>query len=138
MDSFLTRLPVFRSQVARYIFVGILTTAIYLGSMTAIESLTTTFGTFWIVSYSFLIALAFNFLAHRRFTFSSSSNSWRGSIAKYLIASGGNYGAQVLIILTLHDFFSWNLIFAATLASGFSVVVGYLTSSLWVFRKASS
>ncbi len=138
MDPFLTRLTGLGVEAARYILVGILTTAIYLGSMMAFESYKPSMGTIWVVSCSFSIAVTFNFLAHRRFTFSSSSNSWRGSIAKYLLASVGNYGAQLVIISALHDFLSWDLMFSAILASGFSVVGGYLTSSLWVFRKDST
>lgn len=135
MDSFLARLPPSRAQIARYLIVGIITTALYLGSMLAFESLNPTLGTFWVVSWSFSIALAFNFFAHRMFTFSSPAISLRASITKYLLASLGNYGAQVLIVSAFHDLLNWELILAATLASGFGVVGGYLTSSVWVFRR---
>lgn len=117
----------------KFLIIGLLTFGIYY------FFLWVTFGNLKLqyilsVSISYLLAILFHFVTNKIFTFKNNSKFGR-QLFKYLFLAIINYFLQVVIIIGLCEFVNLNFYFSAFFASLITMVNGFLTMKLWVFRK---
>lgn len=120
-------------QLLRYSLVGLANTFFYAGllfiSLKFLEAPRPVS-----VAAAFVIAMIFQYLANRSFTFRSKQGVG-GELLRYLIAALLNYIITLVIIFIAIDFLSFSEAWASISAGLLTAVTGYLFSLLWVFRN---
>jgi putative flippase GtrA len=117
-------------QFTVYVFVGVLTTIIDIGSMQLLLGLG--YSTTLAVSTGFLLALAFNYVTHQRVTFRAVHSA--GTLMRFGVLVVVNYG---LTLLCVHAGEHWlDSALAGKLASLPLVTLnGFLAGRYWVFQQ---
>jgi len=86
------------------------------------------------VAFAFLIAMVFQYLANKYFTFRIIPISLR-EIFRYLLAALLNYAASVLVIWASLDLFKTSTLLASLFSAATSAFLGFTVSFFWVYQK---
>lgn len=86
-----------------------------------------------LVALAFLLAMSFQYLANRAFTFRSQKKI-NSELPRYLFAALLNYLITLLVVYVSIDFFLTSEVWASIIASLVTAVSGYLLALLWVFK----
>ena len=86
------------------------------------------------VTFSYLLASAFHFLANRNVTFKSGNGNCKRQIYCYLLVAFLNYLIQLGVINILYELLGLNLYISAFIGIFITVIVGFTLLNNWVFR----
>jgi putative flippase GtrA len=125
------------TEVLWFVLVGALTAILYLGLFTFLYQVVSLPAPIAAPS-AYFVAVILHFYLNNRFTFSSSDNSNRYTIVRYVMFAVAAFFAQ----FTLVYFLIWQLGFGVTHAVGVAAIavpiVSFFTMKIWVFRKGST
>lgn len=117
-------------QFIVYVFVGILTTVVDIGSMQTLLWLG--YGTTLAASVGFALGLAFNYVTHQRVTFRADHSA--ATLLRFGVLVAVNYGLTLLCVHAGEQWFGSALI--GKLASLPLVTInGFLCGKYWIFRR---
>ncbi len=87
-----------------------------------------------LVALAFLLAMGFQYLVNRAFTFRSQKKIIK-ELPRYLVAALFNYLITLLVVYFAIDFLLISEVLASIVASLLTAVSGYLLALLWVFKQ---
>lgn len=119
-------------QILSFLTVGLLTAICYFSLFSATWK--------WMhidykiaVSFSYITAAFFQFLANRYITFKSGSENIFYQLLKFIVLAGINYVLTLIIVITLVSGLSFYPYIAVIISIGVTVISGFLISKLWVY-----
>ena len=120
-------------RLTRFGFVGVATAAIHVLTGTALWYITGV-GKVTASNLAFLVAITFNYVAHKSWSFRNSTPH-RFAIAKYLSAIGSSLAINTAIVHVGSELLAWHYILVQSLAMSALVPWNFVVFSLWVFRS---
>lgn len=117
---------------ARYILVGLANTLIYGGLLwlfLAMDRFTYPIS----IAFAFSLAMIFQYLANKYYTFEVHSLSV-SEVIRYFILAGLNYILSVLLVWIGLDLLNLNFLAASVVSACFVAGFGFLVSMLWVYK----
>ena len=86
------------------------------------------------IGFAFVIAMSFQYLANKYFTFGVTSASI-GEVARYLAAAALNYVVSVLVVWVCLDILNISTLSASVSSAFAAAFAGYFLSFFWVYRR---
>ena len=86
------------------------------------------------IGFAFGIAMIFQYLANKYFTFGSIARSF-SEVARYITGAGINYLISVLIVWVCLDIIHTSKLIASVFSAFLAATVGYLISFSWVYKN---
>lgn len=117
-------------QFLVYVFVGILTTIVDIGSMQTLLWLG--YGTTFSASVGFALGLAFNYVTHQRVTFRADHST--GTLLRFGVLVAVNYGLTLLCVHAGEQWFDSALVGKLT-SLPLVTINGFLCGRYWIFRR---
>jgi putative flippase GtrA len=118
---------------ARYILVGLANTAIYSGLLWLFLR-SDKFPYAVAIGFAFVLAMIFQYLANKYFTFGATSSSWP-EVFRYLASAGLNYGVSVVVVWFSLELLGLTVLSASLISAATVALLGFLVSLFWVYRK---
>lgn len=122
-----------RKTLAKYALVGTINTAIYsllLWFFLGVEYFPYPFA----IAFAFCLAMVFQYLANKYFTFGIAEKSL-GEVFRYLTGAGINYSLSVLTVWLCLDVIQTSNLLASILSALIAAVVGYFVSFFWIYKN---
>ncbi len=127
----MTRDPALASQIARFILVGIVSTAIHFIVAAQVES---TGSPAQIANFiGFICAATWSFLGNLYFTF-RAGGKMTDYLARFVIVSGSLFVTSALLVWFINQQLGFPFIIAMIAMALTSPIVSFLLQKLWVFR----
>jgi len=122
-----------KSIFGRYLLVGIANTLIYSSLLWVFLSCNR-FPYPLSVAFAFILAMVFQYLANKYFTFRTISHSL-GEVFRYILSAILNYTISVLVIWVSLDLIKIPPLLASIFSATTAAFLGFIVSFFWVYRK---
>lgn len=117
----------------KYLIVGLLNTLIYTGLLLVFLQADITPVTIS-VGIAFLLAMLFQYIANKFFTFKIIERSW-SEVARYILLALINYGISIFVILIVINVFQLSFFLAGLISALLVAFTGFTISFFWVYRS---
>ena len=120
-----------RARPARFILIGLASTAVYFALLLALRSVIAS--TTILAALCYALSMCFNYVAQGLWTFQTQRLSTR-SLGRYAIVQGMALAINALAMGILVDGLGWALLLSQVLVTGFVAVCVYVLSAIWVYQ----
>lgn len=129
-----------RVELIRFAGVGLVNTAIDIGSYIALTRFVPFFGSnlFLTKALTFFLGSLFSFTFNRMWTFKYGGALTVGEFIRFYTTVGSSVLVNVASVFVLHGLLGLNDILAVILATGITFVWNFILTKLWVFRDEAS
>lgn len=119
-------------KFVKFGFTGLLNTAVDFGVFTLLGWLGLGVYLSQVLSYS--AGIANSYVINRSWTFSSKERFFSPQLLKFIIVNLLLLGLSLGVLYVFHDLLGLHKMIAKLIATGFTVVLGFVVNRLWVFQ----